>query len=250
MAQPDRQTDKSQKSTRWAFTAFEAQWHLFANIPPGIAEWGWQREICPKTNKEHYQGYLRLTQQQRFAWLAKILPGVHLEIPRNWQALLNYCKKADTAIPGSQVHQTNNMFTKYTYADHLGKQLYQCYSAAGLWKHWTEEEAKVQIEQHARLDIRKGHREVMWIISDPAWKSAWKYWRDIMYSYESESTIPTNELIGETDDQPIENVFPNYNGPSQVSQESEQEQEQETHELDEEDGSCGSKTGSSSERRG
>jgi len=98
MSQTDRQTDKS---SRWAFTAYEEQWGLFTTIHPGIAEWGWNTEICPETNRQHYQGYLRLTSQQRFAWLRKLLPGVHLEIAKNWEALKQYCAKEETRVPGT-----------------------------------------------------------------------------------------------------------------------------------------------------
>lgn len=99
MAQTDRQTDKT---TRWAFTAFEEQWGLFREMPDIVAEWGYQTEECPKTGKRHYQGYLRTRTQQRFSALKKVLPGVHLEPARNWDALLAYCKKTDTRVEGTQ----------------------------------------------------------------------------------------------------------------------------------------------------
>jgi len=97
----DRQTDKT---SRWAFTAYQGQYALFTTVNPLIAEMGWQKEICPDTQREHYQGFIRTTRQVRFAQLAKIFPGVHIEPAKNWDALLNYCRKSDTAIQGSQVH--------------------------------------------------------------------------------------------------------------------------------------------------
>lgn len=97
------------KSSRWAFTAYEQQWELFATMPPLIAEWGWQEELCPETNRKHYQGYLRTVRQTRFAALKKVLPGVHLEVAKNWDALVNYCKKETTAVAGSQVHETTGV---------------------------------------------------------------------------------------------------------------------------------------------
>lgn len=104
MAQTDRQTDKT---TRWAFTAFEEQWGLFNEIPDIVAEWMWQTEVCPDTGRKHYQGCLRTRTQQRFTALRKILPGVHIEPARNWEALVNYCKKKDTSVEGSQKHNVN-----------------------------------------------------------------------------------------------------------------------------------------------
>lgn len=109
MGETDRQTDKS---SRWAFTAYEAEWPLFQVMNDLVAEWGWQTEICPNTQRKHYQGYLRTKRQVRFAQLKKVFPGVHLETARDWNKLLNYCKKTDTAVPGTvvaEVNRTKNM---------------------------------------------------------------------------------------------------------------------------------------------
>lgn len=95
------------KTTRWAFTAFESQWPLFTSIPSIVAEWGWQTEKAPDTGNLHYQGYIRTSRQVRMSQLRKALPGVHLELARNWSALQNYCKKSETAVPGTQVNMVN-----------------------------------------------------------------------------------------------------------------------------------------------
>lgn len=94
------------KATRWAFTAYEQQWELFKAMPPIVAEWGWQEEVCPDTQRHHYQGFLRTDRQVRLSQLKKALPGVHLEIARNWDALKSYCKKEETAVDGTQRHET------------------------------------------------------------------------------------------------------------------------------------------------
>lgn len=100
------ETDRQTKTTRWSFTAYKDQWSMFDGkvLPELIAEIGWQSELCPDTQREHYQGFIRTSRQVRFAQLQKIYPGVHLEPARNWEALMEYCKKTDTAIPGTQVH--------------------------------------------------------------------------------------------------------------------------------------------------
>lgn len=97
--------NKDVKTTRWAFTAYEGQWELFKTPPPIVAEWGWQTEICPETQRPHYQGYIRTSRQVRFSQIHEHLHGVHLNAARNWIKLLQYCKKKDTAVPGTQVHQ-------------------------------------------------------------------------------------------------------------------------------------------------
>ena len=105
MGQTDGQTDKT---TRWAFTAFEEQWELFNIQPDLIADWGWQTETAPDTGRLHYQGFIQTKRTCRFAQMRKLLPGVHLEVARNWNALLKYCRKTETAVPGTQVHQVNS----------------------------------------------------------------------------------------------------------------------------------------------
>lgn len=96
----------TEKSTRWSFTAYEGQWGLFHKITAPIAEWGWQTEICPETGRKHYQGFIRTQSQVRHKALRDLLPGVHVEVAKDWNKLLNYCKKVDTRAPDSvPVHE-------------------------------------------------------------------------------------------------------------------------------------------------
>lgn len=94
------------KSTRWAFTAFENEWPLFQTMPDVVAEWEWQPEVCPDTQRKHYQGYIRTKRQVRFAQLRAVLPRVHLEVAKNWEALIQYCRK-DKTKAGASTHQVN-----------------------------------------------------------------------------------------------------------------------------------------------
>lgn len=108
MSKTDRQTDKS---TRWAFTAYQDQWNYFDDIKaiPNIKEWGWQTEVCPETGRQHYQGYVLTDRQVRLSHWIKYMKGVHFEVARNWQALINYCKKTDTSVEGTQQHVVNDI---------------------------------------------------------------------------------------------------------------------------------------------
>lgn len=192
MGETDRQTTKGWHTSRWAFVAYEGQWHLFDQAPPpGIAEWGWQKEMCPKTDKLHYQGYLRTTQQQRVSWFKNSIPGVHVEKcgwktpekPQSecWKALVNYCKKKDTAVDGVHHHAVSLLYTQYTYAEHLGATIYQDYTEA--YRSWSDEECSEVMDAYIRLDISRGHRELMWITKTKAWLDAWQYWKSIFNSY-------------------------------------------------------------------
>lgn len=183
MAQTDRQTDKS---SRWAFTAYEDQWNLFESIPPGIAEWGWNAEICPKTNRKHYQGYLRLTQQQRFAWLKKILPGVHIEISKNWEALKKYCQKEETRIEGTKpTHEVSSFMTLYQYTDDVAKRVAQVIKAEGRTVNEIPKAQRlVYIDTLVRQDICEGKRYAGHIATNPQWVTLWnKYSFELIFSF-------------------------------------------------------------------
>lgn len=162
------------KSSRWSMTVYEEQYKLLEHMPPDVAEWGWQDEVCPDTQRSHKQGYLRTKSQMRFSALRKILPGIHLEIAKDWNALKQYCTKSDTRDPnGEQVHQLNNIPSKYTYASEVAERLVeQCdYDE---WSNWLTADLCENIKAFAILDIESGRLGIEWIIIDPNWKLLWK----------------------------------------------------------------------------
>ena len=193
MAKTDRQTDKT---SRWQFTAYEDQWSLFKTMPPGVAEWGWNAEVCPKTNRKHYQGYLRLSQQQRFAWLRKLLPGVHIEVCKNWDALKLYCQKEETRIEGTvPTHQVSSYMTLYQYTDDVAKRIADQLSLAQLDLHEIPVlRLLIYVDTTVRNDIRAGRRYAADIAQNPQWISKWnKYARELIFSFINiDATSPTS----------------------------------------------------------
>lgn len=128
------------KTTRWAFTAFEGQWKCFEKMPPGIGEWGWQVETCPDTGRRHYQGFIRTVGQHRFKGkqpndsLCRMFPGVHIEPASNWLALLNYCKKKESRVEGvPPVHEISTFPTMYSYSEELAERLPEWDKVRELW---------------------------------------------------------------------------------------------------------------------
>lgn len=110
-------TKDPKRYVRWSMTVYEGQWHLLAKMPEIVKAWGWQDEICPKTNRPHKQGYIH-TRQCTFNTLRTFLKGPHIEpIPfgakgknggDRWKGLLEYCQKEATRAPGAvPVHQDN-----------------------------------------------------------------------------------------------------------------------------------------------
>jgi len=89
-------------------TVYEGQYSLLEKIPESVKAWGWQDEICPNTGKPHRQGYLQTFRQVRRSALTKLFPGIHFEVSRDWNKLLNYCRKDESKDPtGSRVHKEN-----------------------------------------------------------------------------------------------------------------------------------------------
>jgi len=231
------------KSTRWAFTAYEKQWPLFEVMPPGVAKWGWQQEVCPKTNRKHYQGYILLAQQQRASWLVIKFPGVHVEIARDWNALMNYCSKSATSVPGTQVSQTNNITNHYTYARQVALSLYsrsQEYPGVPEYDFtsWTDSEALRSIDTQVRLDITNGNISAAWLASNPAWLAMWRrYWKQYISGagleaqnrqidrQPADNNPPENILIECPPDVPLLNAEP-------TSDEDEDEEACSGHQLD------------------
>lgn len=128
------------KTTRWAFTAYESQFDLFKKMHPAVRQWGWNTEICPDTQRLHYQGYILTRQQHRFKGklpadsLRRMFPGVHIEPARDWAALLNYCKKAESRAPGTEpVHEESKHMDLYSYSEDLASRLPNWAAVRELW---------------------------------------------------------------------------------------------------------------------
>jgi len=94
------------RGTMWCFTLnnpsqAELDSIRYPNLPTYVTSISHQQEIGNEEGTHHIQGAIRTTQKD-FTILKKYLPRAFLEIARNEDALLNYVKKKDTAIPGTQ----------------------------------------------------------------------------------------------------------------------------------------------------
>jgi len=72
------------------------------NIGSPLLFYRYQLERCPRTGRLHYQGCLRYDRPMSLeAVKADIgVPHAHLEGARNWQDLLEYCRKAESRVDG------------------------------------------------------------------------------------------------------------------------------------------------------
>jgi len=156
MSQTDRQTDKD-RETKWSLTVQEGQWHLLDVMPEIVAEWGWQEEIAPTTGSKHRQCYVRTKRQVRFAQMKKTFPGVHIEMALEWSKLVNYCKKTDTAVPNTQIHQLAPVNTAKTMA----QVLVQICSHLPYHEPMTMDMTPKQIEERLSSDYRHACEEIL-----------------------------------------------------------------------------------------
>lgn len=196
----------TEKSSRWQMTVFEEQFKLLEVMPHMVAEWGWQDEISPTTGKLHKQGYIRTTQQMRFAAMRKVFPGVHLEVARDWNKLLNYCKKKDTAVADTQVHEKNDIPSLFTYSEELANRLAE-----------QQRLRKVDyndVDLMVRKDIESGRKGIEWIATNPQFITTWKkYWYEMIIR----ARYPQTDR--QTDDEIISTE--EYNAPEASSDQAE-----------------------------
>jgi len=206
------------RATKWAMTVYEEQFFLLDTMPDVVAEWGWQDEVCPETKRKHRQGFLRTHTQQRFSALRKVLPGVHIEVARDWNKLLNYCRKKDTRdLSGARVFQTN-VNKPMTMGETLT--LLAAYLPTIKYREaWMKIEKKLYTEKdeywycvRAYLHATDNHNSIG-LFTNPQMLCAWTNTRDYWVARH------TRGLDRQTDRQaedhevtPAENVFPEYNG--------------------------------------
>lgn len=88
------------KSRLWFITWNDYPSNYVELITSTAEEWTFQKEVGASGN-EHIQGAMKFKNARSFISVQKLLPGCHLEVCKNWNAAVNYCKKIDTAIQGT-----------------------------------------------------------------------------------------------------------------------------------------------------
>lgn len=93
------------KGGAWCFTDFElSDWEEIFEKSEDMTYICFQKEICPRTQKPHYQGYIQWKPKirKRLSGMKKVHPTAHWEVCRG-SDLDNhkYCSKSETSIEGS-----------------------------------------------------------------------------------------------------------------------------------------------------
>jgi len=98
----------------WCFTSYVEEGGLPQGLTDGVTYLVYQREVCPTTNREHYQGYLELESRQRLQGVKRILgdPAAHLEIRKGTgPQAADYAKKEETRKAGTEPHEYGDIST-------------------------------------------------------------------------------------------------------------------------------------------
>jgi len=108
MDQTDRQTDKA---IHWNTAVFDVDdnWAKLKTLPDFVKEVHKQQEICPTTQKLHYQIHVVCHRQVRFTQLAGWISKTHWKPVRGAEHIANsikYTSKSESAVKGtSEVHK-------------------------------------------------------------------------------------------------------------------------------------------------
>lgn len=103
MEQTDRQTDKA---THWKTAVFELDdnWKKLEVLPAHVKEVHKQKEVCPTTNKEHYQIHVVCHRQVRLSAMTGWIKRTKWFAVVGAQHIANsiaYCSKKESAVEGT-----------------------------------------------------------------------------------------------------------------------------------------------------
>lgn len=91
------------RTTKWSMTINNPTDDDFERIrnPPTFIKWTKFQQEIGEEGTPHLQCAV-LTAQVRFSQMKKWQPRAHIEVAKNWQALLSYVEKKETAVAGTQ----------------------------------------------------------------------------------------------------------------------------------------------------
>jgi len=114
MSQTDRQTDKA---IHWNTAVFDVDdnWAKLNTLPDFVKEIHKQKEVCPTTNREHFQIHVVCHRQVRLTQMTGWISKSHWKPVRGAEYIANslkYTKKSESAVPGTQQVQKGPEYYK------------------------------------------------------------------------------------------------------------------------------------------
>jgi len=191
MAQTDRQTDKP--ATHWKSAIFDVDdnWAKLDALPACVKTLYRQKEICPTTQKPHFQVHVVCHRQVRFTQLTpwiKATKWIPVWGKDHIDNSINYTQKKETAIEGThQVTQGEQYLRLHELLLEIAKQYdVEDYQRTGA--------AWMQARGWEMLSSRLVRRDLNWAnkLCNPATKKAWDWWGEVFLKRVSEFCEETN----------------------------------------------------------
>ena len=230
----------TERSNCWSLTIFDETYST-AQLPAGWELKG-QKEMCPKTLKEHFQGMLT-TPQCRFAAVKKVFPLAHIEKARKPTALAQYVKKEDTRLV-SIPDRKSNIPTLWDYSEHVAREwdamafgefrqnFYDTATEQEIVKTTDDDLALRYVDSIIDRHIRNGMFGVEFIGINPMFRASWKkFWRAMVdrawdkMAQDLEENMPS---IVYNDEGPVQETSCTQSSQAEESSESSQREQSET----------------------
>lgn len=172
MSQTDRQTDKA---THWKSAIFDTDdnWSKLDTLPAFIKTVHRQKEICPTTQKPHFQVHVICHQQVRLtkmcSWIkaTKWLPVIGKEHIEN---SIKYTSKTDTAVEGTH---TVTQGEKYYQTHELLLEIARHYVRPDFNQPYFDEADKWETLTRRMISFNPKWANKL---CNPALKKAWDWW--------------------------------------------------------------------------
>lgn len=211
MAQTDRQTTcgiipQTDKAIHWNSAVFDnsGNWAKLEVLPAFVKEVHRQKEVCPTTQKEHYQIHVVCHRQVRLAAMRQWVQ-THWKPVRGAAFIansINYCKKKETSIPGtSEVIQGEKYYRIHELLLEIARNLHvePLPENADAFK-MAKYERQFLFKNAARDLI--ANQGLVWIdkLSNPAVEKAWNYFHLEVMRKQKDDEVALSDLKQEVED--------------------------------------------------
>lgn len=197
--------DEYQESKEKAYSRIEE--FVQTKLPSGWSFGNANMEKCPKSNRYHYQGYLKTLYVRGTDVKKAIGDRAHIEKSNNRNAVVNYSNKDATRV--DTVLAPAGVPAPWEYIDNLAKKWAPdefTKFAEGYSRHdeRMDEIALDYVDKLVSMDIENGANGVEFIAVNPMFRSAWKkFWRSIIKrnAAQSQSQPQVREPSEESDEE-------------------------------------------------